>query len=177
MCACGCACGYVCLMSTYIQRHTDTAHMAVSSLEKVLIISSPQRHTNSASMAVNTNGTPTRIQTAHQKRVQQHTITAPVAVSSLEKVLVISSLCQRNLSIYVWFPIKCILVRALVYIAVLQCVAVCCGVLQCVWLVSYKCQRVIPFQVHLGVCSGMYSCVTVWCGVLQCVAVCCSVIE
>ena len=42
----------------------------------------------------------------------------------------------------------------------LQCVAVCCGVLQCV-----------------AVCFSVLRCVAVCCSVLQCVALCCSVLQ
>ena len=42
----------------------------------------------------------------------------------------------------------------------LQCVAVCCSVLQCV-----------------AVCCSVLQCVAVYCSVLQCVAVCCRVLQ
>jgi len=44
---------------------------------------------------------------------------------------------------------------------VLQCVAVCCSVWQCWWLVT----------------GSVFQCVEVCCGVLQCVAACCSVLQ
>jgi len=48
----------------------------------------------------------------------------------------------------------------------LQCVAVCCSVLQCVAGVSVCCQRCfVRIMQYVAVC----------CSVLQCVAVCCSV--
>ena len=46
---------------------------------------------------------------------------------------------------------------------VLQCVAVCCSVLQCLQCVA--------------VCYGVSLCVAVRCSVLLCVAVCCSVLQ
>jgi len=43
-------------------------------------------------------------------------------------------------------------------ITVLQCVVVCCSVFQCV-----------------AVCCRVFQCVAVWCSAVQCVALCCSV--
>jgi len=48
--------------------------------------------------------------------------------------------------------------------AVLQRVAVCCSVWQCVWH-------------HVSVCCSVLQCLTECCSVLQCVAVCCSVLQ
>jgi len=48
-----------------------------------------------------------------------------------------------------------------VYGRVLQCVAVCCGLLQCV----------------AAVCCSVLQCVAVCCSVMQCVAVCCSALQ
>jgi len=53
-------------------------------------------------------------------------------------------------------------------IGVLQCVAVCCSVLQ---------GRVDLIFSSLWVCSSVLQCVAVCCSVLQCVAVCCSVLQ
>ena len=53
---------------------------------------------------------------------------------------------------------------------VLQCVAVCCSVLQS--------PKSLLFQIRIrkwGVCCSVLQCVAVCCSVLQCVAVCCSV--
>jgi len=58
--------------------------------------------------------------------------------------------------------------------SVLQCVAVCCSVLQ----LEYGLEGSNVFDVSGGVCVAVcYSvlqCVAVCCSVLQCVAVCCS---
>jgi len=52
----------------------------------------------------------------------------------------------------------------------LQCVAVCCGVMQCV---------VVQMNVNLhnSVCCSVLQCVAVCCSVWQCAAVCCSVLQ
>jgi len=57
-----------------------------------------------------------------------------------------------------------VVVGVLVEEGVLQCVAVCCSVLQCV---------------ALSVCCSVLQCLAVCCivSVLQCVAVCCSVLQ
>ena len=54
--------------------------------------------------------------------------------------------------------------------ALLQCVAVCCSVVQCgaVWCSVLQC---------VAVCCSVLQCGAVWCSVLQCVAVCCSVLQ
>jgi len=54
---------------------------------------------------------------------------------------------------------------------VLQCVAVCCSVLQCV-AVRDKVLRSSPLHIHEA-----RQCVAVRGSVLQCVAVCCSVLQ
>jgi len=75
------------------------------------------------------------------------------------------------------------------YVRVMQRVAVCCSVLQCiafektpgisiVCVGTAECCRVLPCvavycRVFPGICSGN----TVCCSVLQCVAVCCSVLQ
>jgi len=58
----------------------------------------------------------------------------------------------------------CLEIRARVYCSVLQCVAVCCSVLQCL-------------EIRARVRCSVLQCVAVCCGVLQCVAVCCSVLR
>jgi len=55
----------------------------------------------------------------------------------------------------------------------LQCVAVCCGVLQCVAL----CCGVLQGVVACCRVLQCVACVAVCCSVLQCVAVCCSVLQ
>ena len=52
----------------------------------------------------------------------------------------------------------------------LQCITVCCSVLQCVALFCIVLQCV-------AVCYSVLQCVTVYCSVLQCVAVCCSAFD
>jgi len=61
---------------------------------------------------------------------------------------------------------------------VLQCVAVCCSVLQCADSVFVS----LAFSVSLvhqrvAVCCSVLQCVAVCCSVLQCVAVCCSELQ
>jgi len=62
-------------------------------------------------------------------------------------------------------------------LCVLQCVAVCCSVLQCVGAQK----RAIVWRENMpsffGVCCSVLQCVAVCCSVLQCVAVCCSVLK
>jgi len=53
---------------------------------------------------------------------------------------------------------------------VLQCVAVCCSVLQCVVGDQVKQMTV---DIRNIVCCSVLQCVAVCCSVLQCVAVCC----
>ena len=57
---------------------------------------------------------------------------------------------------------ECVTVRC----SVLECVAVCCGVLQCVAVRCSVLQCV-------AVCCSVMQCVAVRCSVLQCAAVCC----
>ena len=52
--------------------------------------------------------------------------------------------------------------------SVLQCVVVCCRVLQLTYILGVVC---------CCVCCGVLRCVAVCCGVLQCVAACCSVLQ
>jgi len=61
----------------------------------------------------------------------------------------------------------------------LQCVAVCCRVLQC----SVVCRSVLQYVAVccsvlqcVAVCYSVLYCVAVWCNVLQCIAVCCGVL-
>jgi len=68
--------------------------------------------------------------------------------------------CVAVLANY-WFLFTFMCVRAL------QCVAVCCGVLQC----SKNC-----WSLFTCMCVCVLQCVAVCCSVLQCVAVCCSVL-
>ena len=84
------------------------------------------------------------------------------------------------------------LVGATLPVRVVQCVAVCCSVLQFVAVCTLGntlqhtathfrfvlqfvavCCRVLPF---VAVCCSVLQCVVVCCSVLQCVAVCCSVL-
>jgi len=77
---------------------------------------------------------------------------------------------------------------------VLQCVVVCCSVLQCVAVCYIQCVAVccsaryasdwrachcvaVCCSVLHSVCCSVLQCVAVWCSVLQCVAVCCSVLQ
>jgi len=65
---------------------------------------------------------------------------------------------------------------------VLQCVAVCCSVLQSVCCSVYHEARTRLSEgiVHLpfvAECCSVLQCVAVCCGVLQCFAVCCSVLQ
>ena len=72
-------------------------------------------------------------------------------------------------------------VSRLVTIRVLQCVAVCCSVLQLSQCVAVCCSVLIQDGLSLifqqCVASGSDSSVAVCCSVLQCVAVCCSVLQ
>jgi len=54
----------------------------------------------------------------------------------------------------------------------LQCVAVCCSVLQQHMVLN----QVDVLQYVAAVCCSVLHCVAVICSVLQCVAVCCSVL-
>ena len=65
--------------------------------------------------------------------------------------------------------------------AVMQCVAVCCSVLQCVAVNYRMCDLLIgakrgSMKIALMFCSVLKF-VVVSCSVLQCVAVCCSVLQ
>jgi len=61
---------------------------------------------------------------------------------------------------------------------VLQCVAVCCSVLQCAFFLLLLAKK-SQFQVlqRAAVCCSVLQCATVCCSVLQCVAACCSVLQ
>jgi len=71
----------------------------------------------------------------------------------------------------------------------LQCIAVCCSVLQRVAvyrspLIAWSIPKATPFAAvycsvlqYLAVLSNALQCVAVCCSVLQCVAVCCSVLQ
>ena len=64
----------------------------------------------------------------------------------------------------------------------LQCIAVCCIVLQCVLLVRSKwsSERISEnFYIQYCLCAhnSVLQCVAVCCSVLQCVAVCCIVLQ
>jgi len=62
---------------------------------------------------------------------------------------------------------------------VLQCVAVCCSVLQCAWktfTVELMCRLLAPSKC-VAVCCSVLQCGAVWCSVLQCGAMCYSVCE
>jgi len=67
--------------------------------------------------------------------------------------------------------------------SVLQCVAVCCGVLRCVAVCCSVLSSAADSCVAEGVlrcvavCFSVLQCVAVCCSVLQCVAVCCSVLQ
>ena len=59
----------------------------------------------------------------------------------------------------------------------LQCVAVCCSVLQCVSGCVFEHDRNMDTGAWcVAVLCSMLQCVVVCCSVLQCVAVCCSVL-
>jgi len=67
---------------------------------------------------------------------------------------------------------------------VLQCVAVCCSVMQCVVGAALKeacdeASQVVCCGVVPGVagCCSVLQCVAVWCRVVQSVAICCSVLQ
>jgi len=64
---------------------------------------------------------------------------------------------------------------------VLQCVAVCCSVLQCVAVYQERsCTLVLQARIiaiYVAVCCSVLQCVAVCCSVLQCVAVCSSVLQ
>jgi len=70
---------------------------------------------------------------------------------------------------------------------VLQCVAVCCSVLQCVVAWCTACCSVLkPTRLDYKMChmhddiavrGSAWRCIAVCCSVLQCVAVCCSVLR
>jgi len=76
-------------------------------------------------------------------------------------------------------------------LSVLQCVAVCCSVLQCDTNVNESCHRLRIVDVHgsvdsdcvavccdcVAVCCDVSQYVSLTCIVLQCVAVCCSVLQ
>ena len=57
--------------------------------------------------------------------------------------------------------------------ALLQCVAVCCSVLQCV----VRRERQLALLQGVAVCCNVLECVAVCCRVLQGVAGCCSVLQ
>jgi len=57
---------------------------------------------------------------------------------------------------------------------VMQCVAVCCSVLQCALQCVAVCCNVLQC---VAVCCSVLQCVAVCCSVRQCVAVCCSVLQ
>ena len=60
----------------------------------------------------------------------------------------------------------------------LQCVAVCCSVLQSMTLLVPRLWCVcVCVCLHVYVHACVYGCVAVCCSVLQCVVVCCSVLE
>jgi len=67
--------------------------------------------------------------------------------------------------------------------SVLQCVAVCCKLLQFVVAECYSvllCDAVRMLFLHdlsIAVCCSVLQCVAMCCNVLQCVAVCCSVLQ
>jgi len=61
---------------------------------------------------------------------------------------------------------------------VLQCVAVCCNVLQCVaFTMTLQCVAVCCSALHGVVFTMTVQCVAVCYSVLQCVALCCSVLQ
>jgi len=63
---------------------------------------------------------------------------------------------------------------------VLQCVAVCCSVLQCVAAEAKSSQQSIKLCstcVCVAVCCNVLQWIAVRCSALQCVAVCCSVLQ
>jgi len=60
--------------------------------------------------------------------------------------------------------------------SVLQRVAVCCSMLQCVELVIHD-DTHYAFYIAFCVSCSMLQCVAVCCSVLQCVAVCCSALQ
>jgi len=64
---------------------------------------------------------------------------------------------------------------------VLQRVAVCCSVLQCVAMLYFsaiQCEEDIHSTLFVTlVCCSVLQCVAVCCSVLQCVAVCCSALQ
>jgi len=62
-------------------------------------------------------------------------------------------------------------VECMYLLSVLQCVAVCCSVLQCV---AVECMYLLSVLQCVAVCCSVLQCVAVCCSVLQCVAVCCS---
>ena len=64
-----------------------------------------------------------------------------------------------------------------VFCSVLQCVAVCCNVLQCVAVLQLTCVRACVSCTGIHVLQCVAQCVAVWCSVLQCAAVCCSVLQ
>jgi len=71
---------------------------------------------------------------------------------------------------------------ATLFYSVLQCVAVCCSVLQRI-AAALLCIRIYLTICSLSslliytVCCSVLQCVAVCCDVLQCVAVCCSVLQ
>ena len=73
---------------------------------------------------------------------------------------------RQGAQVYVTVQTVCI------HFSVLQCVAVCCSVLQC------GCNETGCSSLGHGL-NSMYrlQCVAVCCSVLQCVAVCCSVLQ
>jgi len=59
----------------------------------------------------------------------------------------------------------------------LQCVAVCCSVLQCA-ATSGRDKTLVIRRLYIAeICCSVLQCVAVCCGMLQCVAVCCSVLQ
>ena len=106
-----------------------------------------------------------------------HTFAAALAAADLTKI-------KALVAKYATIPYSVVQLP----VCVLQCVAVCCSVLQCVAM-SDKDQGVgrqvcnhslfcCPAPgMRVAVCCSVLQCVAVCCGVLQCVAVCCRVLQ
>jgi len=63
-------------------------------------------------------------------------------------------------------------IRIVTQSRVLQCVAVCCSVLQCVLITRWSLAHTSLGSWLKAVCCSVLQCVAVCCSVLQCVAVC-----
>ena len=83
-------------------------------------------------------------------------------------------------------PISCAFVvqRVAVYCSVLQCVPICCDILQWLQCVAVRCSALPCVAVCMSsrdrtpvTLHQLCVCIAMWCGVLRCAAVCCSALQ